>query len=93
MRDFVVRRTGQSIKQCEDGFDLCTVVRGRQRPVVLYIDDALERGGLDQLAIFRPQDLQPMEIIRGCGTVRAYTRRFVEDLARGKVRLIPSLRC
>ena len=93
VRDFVIRRTGQSVMRCEDGFELCTVVRGTQRPVVLYIDDVLERGGLNQLAAFRPQDLHTVEIIRGCGTVRAYTRRFVEDLARGKVRLIPSLRC
>lgn len=67
----------------------CALIRGRRRPVSVYIDEAPVPGGLDQLELHRPGDLYLLGVY-GRGThIRAYTHAFMKHAARTRLRPVP----
>jgi hypothetical protein len=62
-----------------------TVVQARGARPVVFIDE-WERSW-DQLQLYRTDELYRIEFIRNCGMIRVYTKRFMERVASGRVRL------
>jgi hypothetical protein len=87
--DFVTSRTPLRPFRCGsvslDG--ICAFVRGRIRPVTVYVDEAPFLGGLAFLEMMEPHELQRVEVYRGGAHIRVYTQAFMERA--GRTRLTP----
>jgi len=87
--DFVTSRTLLRPFRCGrlsvDG--ICAYVRGRIRPVTVYVDEAPFLGGLAFLEMMEPHELQRVEVYRGGAHIRVYTQAFMERA--GRIRLTP----
>ncbi len=70
----------------------CLRLRGAmpRRPSI-YIDDAPAFGGVPELAGFPATQIYRVEVIRGCGQIRVYTRAYVEGVVTTPRPLIPIL--
>ena len=95
---FVGRQGIVVFTPCGDEFtenDLpgCYIHRGRPRRLQLYVDDEprMLAEGTSQLWAYDPRDLWTVEFLPGCGQLRVYTRRFMEWVEAGRVRLNPVL--
>ncbi len=83
-REFLLNRMGAILQECGVrviGFPDCIRVRGRARPVRLYVDDNPLPGGLAWLGTYRPHDLERFEYMPTIGQVRIYTTGYIERLA------------
>jgi hypothetical protein len=87
--DMAATRLGITRRMCQDGSLNCALVRGREQPIRVYIDDRPAFGGMEELEMYAPHELYAIESYGGGGMVRAYTLWFMEDLARKKRRLDP----
>jgi len=87
--DFVSSRTLLRPFRCGgisiDG--ICAYVRGRVRPVTVYVDEAPFLGGLEFLDMMEPHELHRVEVYRSGAHIRVYTEAFMERAAR--IRLTP----
>lgn len=87
--DFVSSRTLLRPFRCGgisiDG--ICAYVRGRVRPVTVYVDEAPFLGGLEFLNMMEPHELHRVEVYRSGAHIRVYTEAFMERAAR--IRLTP----
>ena len=70
-------------------FGLCVIRRGRAVRPRVFIDEVPALGGLDDLALYRPQDLYLIEIFSFGTAIRAYTYDFMERASRRPVALLP----
>ena len=70
-------------------FGLCVIRRGRAIRPRVYIDELWAFGGLDDLAMYRPQDLYLIEVYSFGTAIRAYTYDFMERASRRPVALLP----
>ena len=70
----------------------CVRLRGTvpQRPRI-FIDDAPAFGGVPELASYPSAQIYRVEVIRGCGQIRVYTRTYVEGTVTSPRPLIPIL--
>ena len=59
----------------------CAYVRGRFTPVTVYIDER-PAFGLDELSMYRPEELFLVEMYAGGRHIRAYTTWWVERVAK-----------
>lgn len=88
--ELAVRRLGINLCHPSEIRDRdCARVRGEQRSIALYIDDAPVVGGMDELEMYPTSDLYTMEWYPSVPMLRAYTVRYIEDLARNKRHLMP----
>lgn len=90
----LLRRAGVWATPCsaESAGTECAYVRGRLTRVAVVIDERPAPGGLEQLAAYLPQEIYLIETYGGGTGVRAYTTWFMEQVAKGKARLNPTLR-
>lgn len=70
-------------------FGLCVLRRGRAIRPRVYIDELPALGGLDDLAMYNPQDLYLIEVYSFGTAIRAYTYDFMERTSRRPVALLP----
>ena len=74
---------------CVMGTNVCARVQGRAVRVRVYIDENFVAGGLAALETYRPQDIYLVEVYGGGSMVRVYTNRYMERVARRKVKPEP----
>lgn len=65
----------------------CALVRGRVRPVSVYVDEMRFLDGLAYLRMLQPYELHRVEVYGGGRHIRVYTEGFLERA--GKTRLHP----
>lgn len=70
-------------------FSDCILIRGRPTVISVVIDEVPAIGGLDQLAMYRPEELYLLEIYAGGRHIRAYTTWFMERAAAGRTFISP----
>ena len=70
-------------------FGLCVIRRGRAIRPIVYIDEVRAFGGLDELAMYNPQDLYLIEVYSFGRGIRAYTYGFMERMAERPMALPP----
>lgn len=89
--EFIEARAGVPIVNCPARFTQfnCALVRGRARPVSVYVDEAPVFAGLDQLDAYLPGDLHLLEIYGRGQHIRAYTHSFMERAAETRLWPIP----
>lgn len=89
----LLRRAGVVAMPCSTGGlgTECAYVRGRLTRVSVVIDEQPAPGGLEQLAAYLPQEIYLIESYGGGSHVRAYTTWFMEQVAKGKARIRPTL--
>jgi hypothetical protein len=92
MRAFLASQAGIVPTRCNarDGVEgNCAWVRGEPTRVMLILDEQLSVGGLDDLVGIAPQELYRVEVYRDGALVVAYTRQFVQMMARARIPLRP----
>jgi len=67
----------------------CAVVRGRVRPVSVYLDEIPFWGGFDYLSMVQPHELHMVEIYYSRGQVRVYTEGYMERVGKRPVAVMP----
>lgn len=89
--DLIQSRSFLNPTHCPFGMveTLCAVVRGRIRPVSVYVDEMPMIGGLDFLTMVEPHELHMVEVYYSRGHVRIYTEGFMERLSRRPMALLP----
>lgn len=89
--DLIQSRSFLNPAHCPPGYveSLCAVVRGRVRPVSVYVDEMPMLGGLDFLSMVQPQELHLVEVYYSQGHVRVYTEGFMERTGRRPMALMP----
>lgn len=99
LEEFLKRRTGLHFVPCPTGrgapattASQCVLHRGRPTELSVYLDDVPLPAGTDALYSILPIDLHSVEFIRSCAMVRAYTKRFLEEVADGRRTLYPTIR-
>lgn len=68
---------------------LCVLSRGRRVQPSVNIDEVPAIGGLDQLALYNPQDLYLLEVYSQGRMIRAYTEDFMGRHAKRAGKLFP----
>lgn len=91
----VLRARIPFLRRCpRDPFQYCVSSRGQTDRVRVCIDEMPAPGGVDQLAAYPPSYFHLIEVYGRGGSIRAYSRRFVNKLTRNPRRLLPlSLGC
>jgi hypothetical protein len=78
-------RDGLSLRDCfgvgRFG-DLCTLRRGQETPVQIYIDERPAWGGGAELASYQPHEMYLVEIYGRGRQIRAYTNYFMDRIAK-----------
>ena len=72
----------------DPGMD-CVAARGRVQRVSVFIDELPVPGGVFELSAFRPEELYAVEIWNGGAEIRAFTHRFVSEMAAGRAQFAP----
>jgi len=67
----------------------CVAARGRVQPVSVFIDELPVPGGVFELSAFEPEELYAVELWNGGAELRAFTHRFVAELAAGRAQFAP----
>ena len=86
--DHLRYHSGIFVTACR-GTRLCVRSRGRVVQPRIYIDEMPVYGGLDQLALYAPQDLYLLEVYGNGRMIRAYTEGFMTRYAKQGGRLFP----
>ena len=67
----------------------CAMVRGRIRPLSVYVDEFPFWGGFDFLSMVQPHELHMVEIYYSRGQVRVYTEGYMERIGRRPIAVMP----
>jgi hypothetical protein len=89
--DFIESRTFLNTYPCPPGhfYSECALVRGRVRPVTVYVDEMPFWDGLSYLRTFQPFELHRVEVYGGGRHIRVYTAAFMERAGRIRLQPIP----
>jgi hypothetical protein len=90
-RDFILERSTLSGAPCTStygvsrryGSDRCVWMRGSATAAAVYIDEHPAIAGLDELAVYQPDEIYMAEIYDGGRQIRVYTKWFIQRAARG----------
>lgn len=90
-RDFILERSALSGAPCNStygvsgryGSDRCVWMRGSATETAVYIDEHPAIAGLDELAVYQPEEIYMAEIYNGGRQIRVYTKWFIQRAARG----------
>ena len=69
----------------------CFRIRGEPTHVLVCVDDAYAPGGMNDLTIYRPLELDRVEIYGGGREIRLYTAWFMNRLTKHKYRPQPRI--
>ena len=72
-----------------DTLESCTLVRGRERDIHVYIDDIAMRRGMEMLEMYPSAQISRVEWFPGFAMLRVYTNGFMQDIAAGRRKLAP----
>ena len=91
LAEIIRRESFLQLTRCSPSYfqEFCAVVRGRLRPVRVYVDEMPAMGGSDYLDFLKPWELHLVEIYYSVGQVRVYTERFMERVGRRPVAIQP----
>ena len=67
----------------------CALIRGRVRPVSVYVDEFPFWGGMDFLEMIQPHELHRVEVYYSRGHVRVYTEAFMERVGKKPIAARP----
>lgn len=70
---------------------VCVSVRGTAMIPEVYIDERFARGGLDDLELIEPREIEMVEVFRGGAVIRVYTTVFIRNMARNRQGPMPYL--
>ena len=90
-RDFILERSTLSGAPCSSGYrvsrrwgsDRCVWMRGSATQTAVYIDEHPAIAGLEELAVYQPEEIYMAEIYDGGRQIRVYTKWFMQRAARG----------
>lgn len=80
----VMRAGGLAIVECgilQRSGGLCVSVRGVPQTPVVFIDERLSPGGMEDLDLLRPDQIERIELLHGGSHIRVYTTWFMEWVA------------
>ena len=71
------------------GTESCILSRGRPAPMAVYVDEVRSPGGMSLLELYRPDEVEMVEVYANGREVRIYTASFMEWAARSRFLPIP----
>jgi hypothetical protein len=83
--EYLRYRDGMSLRDCVFAGrfgELCTMRRGRETPVQIYIDERPAFGGAAELASYQPHEMYLVEVYGRGRQIRAYTNWFMDRIAK-----------
>lgn len=69
----------------------CFLVRGQPVQPLVYVDELPAIGGMEDLAMYHPREIERIEVYGGGRMIRVYTTWFMENAARTRYRPSPIL--
>jgi hypothetical protein len=89
--DLIQSRTFLNPSPCPASYmeQTCALIRGRVRPVSVYVDEFPFWGGMDFLEMIQPHELHRVEVYYSQGHVRVYTEAFMERVGKKPIAAMP----